>query len=400
MLTAVCVCVCEQRTCAAIRWKALMEKREAAAVDRLPPTLRSIRLAAAEARQKEVQAQQAVTKPHPTSDASLLASKSTLHVYVLWRVDSCAGAAGESKGDEGEGGGGADTATDGSEVPRWGHCVVLDVPIYPEKPTRKTLAAAARSELTPGVQSYSLCPLALNVQAPRSLSHDFSTGPCRVPVTVVVRNNSRPGSDPLAFDLVLLDKPVGEAAATSKLSPVQWLGFGRRRVAALLPSQEFTATYTALVVRPGMCNLNSFGVRVSLPLDASVARSMPRPRRDSIVELAPAPGRNTTFPIPVGPVVIDTSSPRVPSAAGSAASERKLKPALQMFAFRSQYLTFVTGGGPGEPVPPTWYELPTHAGDDSPGRGGSTSTGGAAVPAVASPGPSLRSRRGSQTLFW
>ena len=229
-----------QRACGEIRWKRFQEKKEAAAADRLPPTLRSIRLAAAAAKREAEEEAARRIPPPPSSDASLLMDKSTVHVFVLWCIDDSDdmdAEGGEAKGDESA----AATPTSPLATPlsptlsqqlsptsarrarvRWGNCVVLDVPIYADKPSSKTLKAAAHSDLRAGTESYSLCPLALNVQAPQSLTHDFQLGPCRVDVVVVVRNNARPKSQPMTFDLVLLDKPVGEAASTSKLSPVQW----------------------------------------------------------------------------------------------------------------------------------------------------------------------------------
>lgn len=164
-----------------------------------------------------------------------MADRSTVHVFVLWCIDDTedlAGASEEAKGSEHAALRSppasptlsqqlSPTSARRARV-RWGNCVVLDVPIYADKPSSKTLKAAAHSDLRAGTESYSLCPLALNVQAPRSLTHDFKLGPCRVGVVVVVRNNARPKSPPMTFDLVLLDKPVGEAASTSKLSSVQW----------------------------------------------------------------------------------------------------------------------------------------------------------------------------------
>ena len=90
-----------QRECAAIRWRRFKEAKERAAAARLPPTLRSIRLAAAAAG-KETQAAEAAKSPPPpppTSAESLLANPAVVHVFVLWAID---GEVGEREG-EGEG---------------------------------------------------------------------------------------------------------------------------------------------------------------------------------------------------------------------------------------------------------------------------------------------------------
>ena len=107
-------------------------------------------------------------------------------------------------------------------IRRWGSCLVLDVPILATAPTPRTLDVASKSALQPGVQSYTLCPLALDVRAPRTLMHNFALGPCRVAVEVVLRNNAQPGAQPLTFDIVLMDKPVEEAHSVSHLHAVQW----------------------------------------------------------------------------------------------------------------------------------------------------------------------------------
>ena len=114
------------------------------------------------------------------------------------------------------------------------------------------------------------CALALNIQVPAIVNHNFGSGNCIIPVTVTV-SNQQFASDGECLGFVL-------EAAESRISSLRWLGAVKQTVNALAPTESLNANFCASVSTPGVYDLNNFGVRMmtsgrvhSFPLQALVS---------------------------------------------------------------------------------------------------------------------------------